>query len=198
MIDRSAPGVNNLDSRLLAVLSQVEEELWRLVHRKAGRILLNCESGSDLVQGILLEAIRQAKNFSYRDDAATRSWILELARGHLSSRRAYWKSLKRDSANVVRLNRQDQGNRTFRFDPPDSATGPSSHAARREQLVLAAKAVDRLLPRDRDIVRRSTEGETIREIADGLGLSYEAAERARLRAFDRLRAAYKLVCQGAQ
>ncbi len=121
-----------------------------------------------------------------------------MARGYLSNRRSYWRALKRNSAKVVRLNRQGNKDSTWRFEPPDSATGPSTHAARREQLVLAAKALGRLLPRDRDIVRRSAEGQTIREIATSLGLSYEAAERARLRAFDRLRKAYELVSQGAR
>ncbi len=63
MIDSSGPDVNNLDSHLLAVLSQAEEELSRFVNRKAGRLLLNYESGSDLVQGFLLDALSQAKNF---------------------------------------------------------------------------------------------------------------------------------------
>ena len=88
MIEPSGPDVNYLDSRLLAVLSEAEEELSRFVNRKAGRLLLNYESGSDLVQGFLLEAISQAKNFSYQDDAATRSWLFAVARGYLSNRRS--------------------------------------------------------------------------------------------------------------
>ncbi len=59
----------------------------------------------------------------------------------------------------------------------------------------ATRAIALLLPRDRDIVRWTTEGMTIEEQAARLGLSQEAATRAQSRALERLRKAYRLVSQ---
>jgi DNA-directed RNA polymerase specialized sigma24 family protein len=78
-------------------------------------------------------------------------------------------------------------------EPAATATGPTTFASRREQLVLATKALDLLLPRDRDLVKWSGEGLSTEEQARRLDLSAEAAGRARRRALDRFRKAFRLV-----
>ena len=54
-----------------------------------------------------------------------------------------------------------------------------------------------LLPRDRDIVRWTTEDLSIEEQADRLGISRESATKAQSRALERLRKAYRLVSRHA-
>lgn len=71
-------------------------------------------------------------------------------------------------------------------------TGSSTFAARREHLRLAVLALAALPPRDRDLVRRTSEDVPIEEQAKSLGLSYDAAKQARLRALERFRKAFDL------
>ncbi|MBL8769345.1 MAG: sigma-70 family RNA polymerase sigma factor, partial [Planctomycetes bacterium] len=53
-----------------------------------------------------------------------------------------------------------------------------------------------LLPRDQELVRYSTDGMPIEQIAKLLGVSYDAAEQARRRAMDRFKKAYELLTRG--
>jgi DNA-directed RNA polymerase specialized sigma24 family protein len=75
-------------------------------------------------------------------------------------------------------------------------TGPSTFAARREMIALAARALDLLLPRDRDLVRWSSEGVPLEEQADRLGIAYEAVGKARQRAVERFKKTFALVSGG--
>ncbi|MCK6459941.1 MAG: hypothetical protein L6Q95_08615, partial [Planctomycetes bacterium] len=72
------------------------------------------------------------------------------------------------------------------MDPAATATGPSTFAARREHLKLAVQALAALPPRDRDLVKSTSED------AERLGLRYDAAKQARLRALGRFRKAFDL------
>jgi DNA-directed RNA polymerase specialized sigma24 family protein len=53
-----------------------------------------------------------------------------------------------------------------------------------------------LLPRDRELVTWASNGLTGPEMATRLGISEEAAEKARARALERLRKAFSLVSRG--
>jgi DNA-directed RNA polymerase specialized sigma24 family protein len=59
-------------------------------------------------------------------------------------------------------------------------------------LKLALEALATLLPKDRDLVRWSSEAVPLEEQAERLGISYDAAKQARLRALERFRKAYEL------
>jgi hypothetical protein len=59
-------------------------------------------------------------------------------------------------------------------------------------LKLAIEALATLLPKDRDLVRWSSEDVPLEEQAKRLGVSYDVAKQARLRALERFRKAYAL------
>ena len=77
-------------------------------------------------------------------------------------------------------------------EPAGTVTGPSTFAMRREQLSLAVRVLEALLPRDRDLVRWSSEGVSLEEMARRLDIGYAAAQRAHLRALSRFRDAFAL------
>jgi hypothetical protein len=60
-------------------------------------------------------------------------------------------------------------------------------------IALAVRALDLLLPRDRDLVRWSADGVPLDEQAERLGVAYEAAGKARQRAIERFRKTFALV-----
>ncbi len=195
MTPAAAEGKQDLSSLLV----QYRPQLLTFAQREAGVPLLRFESADDLVQGIHQEALGSADRFEWRSEKEFLGWVFTIARRCLSARRAYWFALKRNCGKVLRLTWGGPGAdaSSYRLDPADTGTGPSTFAFRRERLVLATKAITLLLPRDRDIVRWTTEGMSVEEQATRLGISRESATKAQSRALERLRKAYHLVSRHA-
>ncbi|MCK6481950.1 MAG: hypothetical protein L6R43_17925 [Planctomycetes bacterium] len=175
-------------------LLQVHRGRIETMVRFEARGLLRFETEEDLVQGILARALERGGSFAYRDDPSFFSWIRRTAESYLADRRAHWGALKRRAGRVLRLTQGggEPSPGSVR-EPPSDATGPSTFASRREQIGLVMKALDLLLPKDRDLVRWSADGVDVEETARRLGLGYEAAGKARQRALDRFRKSFELV-----
>lgn len=171
--------------------------LESLARREAGVALLRFETPEDLASGALGEALGSSDQLDWRSEEAFRAWLILVARRHLSGRRDYWFACKRHPGALLRLSMSgSRGARLQRAELADSGAGPSTFAFRREQIVLAVRAVGMLLPRDREIITWTNEGVPIAEQARRLDLSCAAAERARSRAVERLRRAYSLLSMG--
>jgi RNA polymerase sigma factor (sigma-70 family) len=173
--------------KLEALLDAHSGELRRYVRAHGGQ-LLRRESEEDLVQGISLRALERANSFRDQGAEAFRAWITTVARSYLADRANYWRALRRKPGALLRLTSGGTGG----VEPASTATGPSTFAARREHLKLAARALAALPPRDRDLVKWTSEDVPLEEQAKRLGLSYDAAKQARLRALERFRKAFEL------
>lgn len=174
------------------LLEEYRGDLERFLARRAGWIL-RYETPEDLLQGLHVRALERGRDFEYRGKEPFLKWLYTVARTHLADRHAYWSALKRRSANLLRLTsggtpRDPDSVR----EPAGERTGPSTFADRREQLAIAVKALAVLPDRDRKLVRWSSEGVDLPEQAERLGLSYEACKRARQRALERFRKAFRL------
>ena len=77
--------------------------------------------------------------------------------------------------------------------PAHKGPGPATHASHREQLEIAVRAIDGLPPRDREIVRTITRDVPSKELGEHLGISAEAAQKARQRAVERFRKIYTIL-----
>src|SRR6185436_16816444 len=120
-------------------------------------------------------------------ERARRAWLMRVADNFVKDRRDHWATLKRDGTRLLRISFGDSvavGMRGVN-DLAASVTGPSTFAVRREQVAVAAIALDMLLPRDRELIEGLCNGLSIDEQAQRLGATYEAIERARLRAVER-------------
>ena len=179
---------------LASLLVRTRKPLLAFVSRNA-RGLLRYETVEDIVQAIHLKALEKEDSFAYRGDDPFFSWLFTVARNHMRDRSAHWRALKRRSGRLLRYTAGAGGTSDPGAvpEPAGSRTGPSTFAARREQILMAVRALDLLLPRDRDLVRWSAEGLTLQDQADRLGLNYKAVERARNRAVERFRGAFQLV-----
>ena len=156
--------------------------------------LLRYETEDDLVQGIVLRALERGSGFEWRGEPSFFAWIRRIGESYIADRRAHWGALKRRSGRVLRFASGDETRGgSVVGEPAADGTGPSTFAARREMIALAAKALDLLLPRDRDLVRWSSEGVPLEEQADRLGIAYEAVGKARQRAVERFRKTFALV-----
>ena len=180
--------------RIAELLERHRDALERLLRRR-GAGLLRFESVSDLVQGVQAQALEVADRLEYRGDEAFLGWIAQLARQHVADRHAYWSARKRDAGRVLRIT-SAPSTEAGGVEPDARRTGPATFAERRDLLVLATQAVSLLAARDQELVRAWGEGEPVADVAARLGLSYDAAERARLRAVDRFRKTFELLSRG--
>ena len=169
------------------LLIQHRTHLLRYVERRAGPVL-RYETAEDLVQAIHLHALENQAAFEYRGLQPFLAWLNEVARRFLKDRREHWSALKRRPAELFRLTHAGA-------EPEAQRTGPGTFADRREQVDLAVKALDMLPPRDREIVQCATQGLDDASVARRLGLEPRTAARARQRALDRFRKAYRLLRQ---
>ena len=185
MSSETDPGA--ADPALEALLDEHRETLLRIVAR-LGSGLLRYESAEDLVQGIHLHALGVAQHFEYRSDKEFLGWIAALARQHIARRNSYWKAKKRAAAKLLRITFSDpKTGGAGGINPAGSWVTASSIASRKELVALARKALGRLGERDQKLMGWLCEDLSIDAIAAHLEVSYDAAERARLRALDRFR-----------
>jgi RNA polymerase sigma factor (sigma-70 family) len=189
--------VDDRRSDLADLLAAHRDALRRFVERE-GSGLLGRETVEDLVQGIHLQAIRVARRFEYRGEAEFLAWLRKVARQHIADRARYWRAMRRDAGNLLRvtaaLSRSD-GGRSRAVEIAATGTGPRTSAERRELIELATRALPALFPRDRDLVAWIAEDLPIEEMARRLGVSYGAAKQARRRAIERFRTVLKALAR---
>jgi RNA polymerase sigma factor (sigma-70 family) len=154
------------------------------------------ESPEDLAQGVHMHALEHAGSFEYRGERSFVAWMLSVARQHLAHRIGYWSALKRDAGPLLRITfgaGASTGGGPSGVEPAYGGAGPSTRAGMREQVETAARAMDGLPPRDRELVILTARGCSIREIAGITSLGEAAAQRARHRALDRFRKIYEIL-----
>lgn len=183
-------------SHLEQALTRHRSELLGFLRRHAGSAVLRFESPEDLMQGVFTRAIEAAEGFEERNDDSTRAWLFRLARNYLVDRNRHWLATKRRSGQVLRFEMSRSGESTPALDPMASQTSPSQFAMRREQLILAARAMNLLMDRDRDLVTWTAQGMSLSDQAERLGIGYDAAAKASQRAQNRFRDVYRLVLDG--
>ena len=162
--------------------------LW-IIRLRMGRELRSQLESMDLVQDVLMSALKDLGNFEWRTEGDFLRWLSRIAenrlRGHLQRLHAN----KRDIRKEVRLN----GYRPTAEDSFVAAldavvtTTPSAIMSRREELDKLAKAIDALKPGYRQvIVLTKIEGLSYKEIGDRLGRSSDAVRKLVSRALEEL------------
>ncbi|MAG56195.1 MAG: hypothetical protein CMJ83_07895 [Planctomycetes bacterium] len=179
------------------LLERHRQALVRFLEKEA-RGLFRWENADDLAQGIHLQALQVEDRFDYQGEEAFIGWIFQVARQHIARRNAHWKAIKRDAGMMLRISTSDSsvadGPRSG-IDPAISMTGPVTFADRRDRLRLAVQAIAVLPERDREIVQWMAEDVDIKEMAERLAITYDAAQRARHRSLERFRQAYAVLEQ---
>ena len=179
------------------LLAGMRAELLAFVRRRASRSVLRMESAEDLVQDVCARVVERGLDGKFADDGARRAWLLRVTDNFLKDRRDHWSALKRDGSRVLRMSLAGEDPRVGPAvrELASSVTGPSTFAVRREQVSIAAVALDMLLPRDRLLIEGLCQGVELREQAARLGLGPTATQRARQRALERLRRTFRLALQ---
>jgi len=186
------------EAPLARLLEKHREDLVRFAQRHGGAAL-RYESAEDLVQGIHVRALAAAHDFEYRSEKEFLGWLHAVARAHIADRRDHWTALKRSPGSLLRLTAGggDTADPRAVEAPAARQRGPATAASEAEQVALALQALSLLSPRDRDLVRWESEGVTIDDCAQRLGITYEAAQRAHHRALERFRKTFRALSPGS-
>jgi RNA polymerase sigma-70 factor (ECF subfamily) len=176
---------------VLGPLLEVYRNYLRLLARvEIGRRLQGKVDASDLVQETFLEAHRNFARFQGTSEPQLVAWLRQILAAKVANLlRHYLGTQARD----IRLEQDlhaglDNSSRLLGAELMASLSSPSQQAARREQGVLLANALDRLPDDYREvIVLRHLEGLTFPEIAGRMRRSVDSVQKLWLRGLARLR-----------
>jgi RNA polymerase sigma-70 factor (ECF subfamily) len=131
----------------------------------------------DLVQDVLVSALRDLRKFTYKSEGDFVRWLSRITENRLRDNLNKLHAGKRDIRREVRLDTHGptlEDSFAAALEPVD-ATTPSAILSKREELDKLARAIDALKPEYRQvIVLTRIEGLAYREIGDKLGKSADA------------------------
>jgi RNA polymerase sigma-70 factor (ECF subfamily) len=172
------------------LLGQYTHYLTLLARVQIGRRLRGKVEDVDLVQETFLEAHRHFEGFRGTTEGELVSWLRTILAARLSNLlRRYYGTQRRD----VRLEREladelDQSSLTLDRCLAAVQSTPSQQAARREQAVLLANALERLPAAYREVIILShLEGLPFSEVARRMGRTVYSVKNLWARALGRLR-----------
>jgi RNA polymerase sigma-70 factor (ECF subfamily) len=168
-----------------------EENFSRLYRFALARLPDDPESTREVVQSAMTKALRNIR--SYRGESALFTWLCVICRNELVD----WTRRNARYRETLVLTEDDPGIREVveSLDAPDSAD-PLKRYTRHEVTRLVHVALDRLPPRYGDALEwKYIEGYSVKEIAQRLQLSPEAAQSLLARAKHSFREIYGALTQ---
>jgi RNA polymerase sigma-70 factor (ECF subfamily) len=170
-------------------------ELYRnylalLARVQIGRRLRGKVDDSDLVQETFLEAHRDFAGFRGRTEAELTGWLRQILARNLANLVRHYLATQRRDARLEHdlIAALDHSSQALDCGLRDSVSSPSERAARREQAVLLADALERLPDDYREvIILRYLEGLAPPEVAERMGRSVESVRKLWTRALVQLR-----------
>jgi len=162
--------------------------LW-IIRLRLGRELRSKLESMDLVQDVLMSALKDLGNFTYKTEGDFLRWLSRIAENRLRNQLQRLHANKRDIRKEVQLNSYRptvEDSFVAALDAVDTTT-PSAIMSKREELDKLAKAIDVLKPEYRQvIVMTKIEGLSYKEIGERLGKSSEAVRKLVSRALEEL------------
>jgi RNA polymerase sigma-70 factor (ECF subfamily) len=163
-----------------------------LARVQIGRRLQGKVEPGDVVQEVFLAAYQAFPNFRGLSEGELVAWLRRILASRLANLvRHYWGTGRRDVGLERELEYElDQSSRLFAQALIADQSSPSQQAARREQAVLLAEALDKLPADYREVlILRHLEGLTFPEVARRVGRSLDSVEKVWMRALGKLRRA---------
>jgi len=183
------------DETALNQLCKVYGERVRwIVRLRMGEELRSKLESMDLVQDVLLSALKDLRDFRYQDEGDFLRWLSRIAENRLRDNIDKLHADKRDIRREVRLDNYGlrTDGRSFGGSGPVDATTPSVIMSRKEELDELARAIEELKPEYKEvIVLTKIEGLSYKEISNRLGKSDEAVRKLFTRAMAALTTAFE-------
>lgn len=153
------------------------------VRVRASPVLRAQESASDLVMSTCREVCKSLEDLEFRDEAAFRGWLFQLAWNKIQSRHRYYLADKRHPGRVeLHLEPQSQLAEAYA-----GTLSPSGKASLSEEVARLETAFDRLPEAEREVLGLARFAElSHREIAERMGRTEKATRDLLHRAMVRL------------
>ena len=168
------------DSALNQLCEVYGERVHWIVRLRMGKELRSKLESMDVVQDVLVSALKDLGDFTYRADGDFLRWLSKVAENRLRDNIDKLHAGKRDIRKEVRLDNHGPTteDRLFAVRGPIDTATPSVIMSRKEELDELAKAMDELKPEYKEvIVLTKIEGLSYKEIAGKLGKSDEAVRK---------------------
>jgi RNA polymerase sigma-70 factor (ECF subfamily) len=161
-----------------------ERVRW-IVRLRMGEELRSKLESMDMVQDVLLSALKDLRDFRYQDEGDFLRWLSRIAENRLRDNVDKLHADKRDIRKEVRFDNygpRTEG-RSFGERGQVDSTTPSVIMSRKEELDELARAIEELKPDYKEvIVLTKIEGLSYKEISNRLGKSDEAVRKLFTRA----------------
>ena len=165
------------DSALNQLCNVYGERVHWIIRLRMGTELRSKLESMDVVQDVLVSALRDLGDFKYKDEGDFLRWLSKIAENRLRDNVDKLHANKRDIRKEVRLDNKEQttGGGFVRAAGPIDVTTPSVIMSRKEEMDKLEKAIDALKPEYREvIVLKRLEGLSYKEIGEKLGKSVDA------------------------
>ncbi len=166
------------------LLGRFLPDLRRFLQRRAGPVILEHESGSDLVQSVCREVLERLadERLEYQGEAQFKQWLYRAAELKLKNRHRFYHRDRRDPGREEGPVHDSLGEKLHQ-----SLSSPSDRAARQEEIERLEHAFDALEPSARRIITLfHIDGLAHREIAERLGVTESHSRTLLARAMARL------------
>ncbi len=169
--------------------------LW-IIRLRMGRELRSKLESIDIVQDVLMSALKDLGNFTYKTEGDFLRWLSRIAENRIRGHIQRLHMNKRDIRKEVRLNDHRPTAEDSVVATLDAVvtTTPSVIVSKREDLDKLTKAIDSLKPEYRQvIVLTKIEGLSYKEVGERLNKSADAARMLFSRAMAELTDAFEVV-----
>ena len=169
-----------------------ERVKWMVRFRMNKKMRSKVES-MDLVQEVLIHALRGLGDFTYENEGDFVRWLSKIAENAFYDNLDKLHAGKRNIRNEVRLDafKSGRAGRFKRIPLPIDATTPSSIMSKREDLARLEKAIDKLKPKYREVILLAKiEQLSYSQIGEKLGVSAAAVKMLVSRAVVELAGAF--------
>jgi RNA polymerase sigma-70 factor (ECF subfamily) len=152
------------------------ERIRRIIRLRMGKELRSKLESMDLVNEALMCALRDLKEFSYRDEGDFLRWLAQIAENRIRDNLDRLHAGKRDIRKESPLDDDTSKgtNRHNRVQQLAMSTTPSAILSKKEELDKLENAIDQLKPEHREIILLAKiEGLSYKEVADKLNKSID-------------------------
>lgn len=176
------------DAALNLLLERYLQRILRIVRSRLGPKLRGKMESMDVVQEVMMRAIKGFENFELKDEAAFLHWISKLVQNQIRDVADYHHAEKRDMNREVQKKTSDEKDCSILSNlPADSIYKPSFQIRLKEDVLALEAALDQLPETQREVViMRQYEGLSFKEIGAELGLSEDAARMQFARSMSKL------------